>query len=493
MTHKEIIQIEESLDPEDWEGLRALGHRMVDDLLEMQRAIRSEPVWKPLDDGLKQAFREPLPRQGEGAEQVYAEFVEYLLHNPMGNIHPRFWGWVIGGGTPLGALAEMLAAGLNPNMGGAEHAPNHVEKQVVAWCKEMLGFPPESSGLLVSGGSMANFVGLAVARNARAGYDVRREGIGARGLRMTLYASSETHSSVQKAVELLGLGSQALRKIPVNAAFQIDLDQLRAAIQADRQAGYTPFCVVGNAGTTNTGAFDDLAALAQICREEGLWYHVDGAFGAIAALSPALRPLTVGMTEADSLAFDLHKWLSVPHEAGCILVKDEAAHRQTFTLTPDYLMAMKRGLAAGAPWFSDYGLELSRGFKAFKVWMLFKAEGIDKLARMAEKNVAQAQYLARLVDGSAELERLAPVALNIVCFRYVAPGMDDEALNELNKELLLRLHESGAAVVSYTLIHGRYALRAANVNHRSRQEDFDILVETVLRLGRELVREMGKG
>lgn len=486
MTHREIVQIEESLDPEDWEALRALGHRMVDDLLEMQREIRHAPVWKPLDDGLKAAFQAPLPRQGEGAEQAYADFAAYLLHNPMGNIHPRFWGWVIGGGTPLGALAEMLAAGLNPNMGGAEHAPNYAERQVLAWCKEMLGYPADSSGLLVSGGSMANFVGLAVARNTQAGYDVRQDGVGANGKRMVLYASDQAHSSVQKAVELLGLGSQALRKVAVNADFEMDTAVLREMITADREAGTQPFCVVGTLGTTNTGAIDDLPALAQICREEGLWFHVDGAFGAIAALSPRLHPLTEGMVEADSLAFDLHKWLSVPHEAGCVLVKDEAAHRKTFTLTPDYLMAMKRGLAAGAPWFSDYGLELSRGFKALKIWMLFKAEGIEKLGRMAEKNVAQAQYLAHLVDGSAELERLAPVSLNIVCFRYVAPGMDDEALNALNKELLLRLHESGVAVVSYTLIKGRYALRAANVNHRSQQEDFDILVDTVLRLGREL-------
>ena len=407
----------------------------------------------------------------------------------MGNIHPRFWGWVIGAGTPLGALAEMLAAGLNPNMGGGEHAGNYVERQVLAWCKEMMGFPQAASGLMVSGGSMANFVGLATARNTQAGYDVRREGVAAAGQRMVLYASTETHSSVQKAVELLGLGSQALRLVKVNAAFQIDLRALKTLISADRDAGFHPFCVVGNAGTVGTGAFDDLKALAQICREEGMWFHVDGAFGAIAALSDALRPLTAGMEQADSLGFDLHKWLSVPYEAGCILVRDEAAHRKSFTLTPDYLMKMKRGLAAGAPWFSDYGLELSRGFKALKVWMMFKADGLDKFARMAEKNVAQAQYLAKRVDESVEMERLAPVPLNIVCFRYFVPRMGDEALNALNQELLFRLHESGAAAPSYTMLNGHFALRVANVNHRSKREDFDILLEEVLRLGRQLVKE----
>jgi len=489
MTHQEIIQIEESLDPDDWEALRALGHQMVDEMLEKLRDIRQKPVWKPLDEPLKQAMRAPLPRQGEGAEQAYADFVQHVRDNPMGNIHPRFWGWVIGGGTPLGALAEMLAAGLNPNMGGGEHAANYVEQQVLAWCKEMLGYPMEASGLLVSGGSMANFVGLAVARNARAGYDIRRDGLAAAPQRLVLYASSEAHSSVQKAAELLGLGSSALRLVKVNADFQIDVPSLKTLIAADRQAGYNPFCVVGTCGTTNTGAIDDLPALAKICRQEGLWLHVDGAFGAIAALDPELRPLTAGMELADSLAFDLHKWLSVPHEAGCVLVRDEAAHRGTFTLTPEYLTKMKRGVAAGAPWFSDYGLELSRGFKALKVWMMFKADGIDKYAQMVAKNVAQARYLAARVDAEPELERLAPVSLNIVCFRYVAAGLDDEALNALNQELLLRLHESGTAVPSYTRLHGRYALRMANVNHRSRQEDFDILVEAVLRLGRELVKE----
>ena len=489
MTHQEIVQIEESLDPEDWEALRALGHQMVDEMLEKLRDIRQEPVWKPLGQPLKQALQAPLPRQGQGAEQAYADFVEHVRSNPMVNIHPRFWGWVIGAGTPLGALAEMLAAGMNPNMGGGEHAANYVEQQVLAWCKEMLGYPLEASGLLVSGGSMANFVGLAVARNARAGYDIRREGVAAAPQRLVLYASSEAHSSVQKAAELLGLGSSALRLVKVNSDFQIDVPALKTLIAADREAGYHPFCVVGNCGTVNTGAFDDLQALAEICRKEGLWLHVDGAFGAIAALDPELRPLTAGMELADSLAFDLHKWLSVPYEAGCVLVRDEAAHRGTFTLTPEYLMKMKRGAAAGAPWFSDYGLELSRGFKALKVWMMFKADGIDKYAHMVTKNVAQARYLGARVDAEPELERLAPVSLNIVCFRYVAPALDDEALNALNQELLLRLHESGTAVPSYTRLNGRYALRVANVNHRSRQEDFDVLVEAVLRLGRELVKE----
>jgi len=410
-----------------------------------------------------------------------------VLPHPMGNIHPRFWGWVIGTGTPFGMLAEMLAAGMNPNLGGGNHVANYVEAQVLDWCKEMLGFPAGASGLLVSGGSMANLVGLTVARNAKAEFDLRREGLCAAPRKMVLYGSAETHSSVHKSVEMLGLGSDAYRHIPVDAEFQIDLPALEAAIAADRAAGHYPFCVVGSAGTVNTGAFDDLEALVDICRREGMWFHVDGAFGALAALSPALSGLVAGMERADSIAFDLHKWLYMPIEVGCTLVRREEDHRRAFSLTPDYLAhGGERGLASGAHWFSDYGIQLSRGFRALKVWLSIKEHGIRKYGRLIQQNVDQARYLADLVDAAPQLERLAPAPLNIVCFRYRVDSLDETALNELNQELLIRLHESGAAVPSYTTLNGSYALRVAITNHRSRREDFEILVREVIRLGEEL-------
>jgi aromatic-L-amino-acid/L-tryptophan decarboxylase len=491
MEINELIH-EESLDPADWGALRELGVQMVSDMLEYLENVRERPVWQPIPNQIKANFRQPLPLEPEPADKVYQEFRQNILPYPLGNIHPRFWGWVIGTGTPLGILAEMLAAGMNPNAGGGEHAATYVEIQVLNWCKEMMGFPFQASGLLVSGGSMANLVGLTVARNAKANYDIRRQGLYGSNSRMTLYGSQEMHSSLQKAVELLGLGSESLRKIEVDSEFRIDQQALRTAITEDRQRGYLPICIIGNAGTVNTGAVDDLEALADICQDDNLWFHVDGAFGALARLNPDLRPLLKGMERADSLAFDLHKWMYMPFEVGCALVRHEESHRRAFSLTPDYLVHAERGTASGEVWMSDYGVQLSRGFRALKVWMSIKEHGIKKYGRMVKQNVEQARYLAKLVDKAPELELLAPVPLNIVCFRYKADGMSADSLNGFNEELLIRLQESGMAVPSYTTLGGKYVIRAAITNQRSRREDFDLLVEEVIRIGNEMREEWDK-
>lgn len=479
---------EETLDPNDWQAMRDLGHRMVDDMLTYLQTVRERPAWQPIPEEVQTRLTTPAPNEPQGPEAAYADFVRDVLPYPMGNIHPRFWGWVIGTGTPLGMLAEMLAAAVNPNMGGGSHAPNQVESQVIEWCKQMLGYPAEASGVLVSGASMANLVALTVARNHQAGFDVRKHGLQASPRRLMVYGSAEIHSSIQRAVEVLGLGSESLRLIPVNADFQMDMAALEAAVTADRAAGHQPLCLIGSAGTVNTGAFDDLNAQADFCDREQMWFHVDGAFGALAALSPQLRPLTAGMERADSLTFDMHKWLYVPYEAACVLVRNREAHYHAFTLTPPYLSHTERGAAAGDRWFSDYGVQLSRGFRALKIWLSLKEHGVARYGRLIQQNVEQCRYLAELVDAAPELERLAPVPLNIVCFRYRVQGFDDATLNALNQELLLRLHEQGIAVPSYTRIHGKYALRVANTNHRTRREDFDLLVREVVRIGNELVR-----
>ena len=479
--------LEESLDPQDWSVMKELGHRMVDDIMDYLKTVRDRPVWQPIPETVKNRLDLPLPVKPEGPEKAYRDFLDNVLPHPMGNIHPRFWGWVIGTGTPLGALAEMLAATLNPNTGGAEHVANYVENQVIEWCKQMIGFPRRASGLLVSGGSMANLVGLTVARNTKAEFDLRVGGMTGAPRKMTLYGSTEMHSSLQKAVELLGLGSEALRKIQVNKNYEIDIATLQNSISADRAEGYHPFCIIGNAGTVNTGAFDDLETLADICRDEGMWFHVDGAFGALAVLSPELQKMVKGMEAADSLAFDLHKWMYMPYEVGCALVRSEESHRRTFSLTPEYLAhGGNRGLLAGSRWPSDYGIELSRGFKALKVWMSIKEHGIEKYTRLIYQNVRQASYLAALVDENPALERLAPAPLNIVCFRFKSDELDDEALNRLNQEILIQLHEKGIAAPSYTTLGGRYAIRAAITNHRSKRSDFALLVKEVTCLGNEL-------
>jgi aromatic-L-amino-acid/L-tryptophan decarboxylase len=420
----------------------------------------------------------------QGEAQTYQDFLTHVLPYPMGNIHPRFWGWVIGGGSPLGMLAELLAAGMNPNAGGAEHAAIYVEEQVLSWCKEMLGYPATASGLLVSGGSMANLIGLTVARNSQAGFDMRRLGVGAAPKPLVLYASVETHSSVRKAVEVLGLGSDALRLIPVQADYTLDLAALEQAIREDRSTGQQPFCVVGNAGTVNTGAIDDLSALAALCEREQLWFHVDGAFGALAALAPALRPHLAGMERADSLAFDLHKWMHAQYEAGCILVRNAEAHRRTFALTPEYLAHHgERGITGGSLWFHEYGVQLSRGFRALKVWFALKAYGVEHHGRLIQQNVDQAHYLAHLVDAEPSLERAAPVALQIVCFRYRVATLPGELQDRINEEIILRLQEEGVAVVTSTILGGRLVLRCSITNHRTLLEDLELLVRSVVRMG----------
>jgi len=387
---------EETLDPENWEELRQLAHQMIDDMLDWQQTLRERPVWQPVPDKVKAQFQQSLPLETQNIKEVYKDFLTNVLPFPNGNQHPRFWGWVHGTSAPFGMLAEMLAAGMNPNAGFGEQSAVYVEKQVIDWCKEMLGFSSEASGILTSGCTMANLTGLTVARNAKAGFNVQQQGLQNSNSNMVLYGSSETHSSIQKAIEVLALGSESLRRITVNSDFRIDLEALKRAIADDRAKGLKPFCVVGNAGTVNTGATDDLNGLADVCETEDLWFHIDGAFGALAALSPQYGPVLKGMERADSLAFDLHKWMSMPYEAGCVLIRHQDKHHQSFSASGAYLLPLSRGVASGI-WFSEYGVQLSRGFRALKVWLSIKENGINKYRRLIEQNISQAAYLASLI------------------------------------------------------------------------------------------------
>ncbi len=479
----------ETLDPEDWPAMRALAHRAVDDAFDWLSSVRERPVWQPTPAAIAAQFHQALPRTPQGAERAYQDFHDWVLPYPMGNVHPRFYSWFMGNGTPLGAIGDFLGAIVNPNMGGGNHVAIQVESQVVDWCKEIVGFPAEASGLLLSGASMANLVALAVARNATADCDLREQGVGAQAAPLRVYASVEVHSCAQKAVEMLGLGNQSLRKVPVDADYRIDLAALQRMIDEDHARGCKPACVIGNAGTINTGAVDDLKALAALCKREKLWYHVDGAIGAVVTLAPRRRELLAGIELADSVALDLHKWLHVPFEAGCTLVRNSAAQRATFALTPAYLKHAERGLASGAVWFSDYGPQLSRGFRALKVWLSFKEHGLDKFGRLIDQNIDQAHELAALIRAEPLLELMAPVVLNIVCWRYRPPNLAPDQLNAFNEELLIRLHESGIAAPSYTTLNGQYCLRAAIANHRTESRDLKIMLDAILEIGAAMSRE----
>ena len=475
------------LDPADWDAFRALAHRVLGDMIAYLERVRERPVWQPFPEEARRSLERSGPgADGIGLEAAYDELRRIILPYAIGNVHPRFWGWVRGTGTPGGVLAELITGTLNTSAWGGQQAAPYVEAQVLRWLAGMLGYPVNASGLLTSGCSMSNLVALAVARDAMSGADATEDGVRALRRQPVLYGSTETHSSVEKAVGLLGLGRRSLRRMPVDAEFRVDLHALAAAIARDRAAGFQPIAVIGNAGTVNTGAVDDLEGLAALCRREELWLHVDGAFGALAALVPSLRSLVAGMEQADSLAFDLHKWLHIPYGVGCVLISDAPLHERPFHAAASYLEPLERGAAAGPHDFSRLGPELSRRFRALKVWMALRAHGTAPFAEAIERNVAQARALAERLARATWAEVLAPVALNIVCFRFVLPGRSERELDLLNRRILMALQERGIAVPSATVVRGRFAIRVAITNHRSGEEDFDALVEGVETIGREL-------
>lgn len=480
----------ETLDPQDWERSKALMHKMVDDAFDYTQHVRDRKIWQEMPEAVLNSFKTQLPKQPSQAEEVYKDLQKNVLPYPMGNIHPRFWAWYMGNGTISGVMGDFWASILNPNLGGGNHAAHKVEEQVVSWIKEIVEFPKSASSLLVSGGSMANYVALAVARNVKAGYDIRAEGLKENNL--VFYGSTEIHSCNTKAVELLGLGTKGLKKIKVNDDYSINIDALKNQIQQDKADGLQPICIIGTSGTVNTGAIDDLNAIADICQKEHLWFHVDGAIGAIAMLSDKIKPQLKGIERADSVALDLHKWLHMPFEVGCVVIKDNTGHKDTFSLIPEYLAKNTRGLASGENWFSEYGLQLSRRFRALKVWMSLKEHGSERFGRMISRNVEQAYYLGDLVNRNDDLELVAPIGMDIVCFRYNPGALSLEALNALNKEIKLQIEERAIALPGYTTLNGMYCIRCAISSHRVTNEDFDVLVESVLSIGSELRLQIPK-
>ena len=478
------VQEARTLDPSNWENFRAQAHRMLDDILDYTQNIRQRPVWQPIPDEVRDRFQSPLPSAPSSLAEVHREFMNYILPYAAGNVHPGFMGWVQGGGTPVGMLAEMLAAGLNANVGGRDQIPIEVEHQITQWMREIFGFPKSATGLFVTGTSMANFIAVAIARDVALGFDVRGQGVAAKRKRLAAYGSTAVHSCVSKAMDLSGVGSEALRLIPTGSSHRIDLSALENEIKKDRANGFTPFLIVGTAGTVDTGAIDDLAGLADLARREKLWFHIDGACGALAMLAPDLAPKLQGIERADSLAFDFHKWGQVPYDAGFILVRDGDLHRNAFAASSAYLRRETRGLAAGSQWPCDYGPDLSRGFRALKTWFTLKVYGAEAIGAVISHTCALARRLERRILCSPELELLAPAELNIVCFRFRAEDSD-----RVNAKIVIDLQESGSVAPSTTIVGGRLAIRAAIVNHRTRESDIDTLIDRTLAFGRAALQD----
>ncbi len=454
---------------------------MLDNMFDYLEHIGERPAWRPMPDAVRARFRDQLPMAPAGLSAVHDEFLENILPYSNGNVHPGFMGWVHGGGSAAGMLAEMLAAGLNANLAGRDHAPIEVERQMVQWMRELFGFPATASGLFVTGTSMANLIAILVARDAALGFDARRLGVAPSPKRLTAYASTAAHGSLRRALDLCGLGSDALRLVPVDSQHRINLAALRNMIETDRSAGYTPFLLVGTVGTVDTGAIDDLDGLAVIASEERVWLHVDGAYGALGILAPEIAPRLAGIEAADSLAFDFHKWGQVPYDAGFVLVRDGELHRKAFASPAAYLDREARGLAAGSTWPCDLGPDQSRGFRALKTWFTLKVYGLQALGRTIERTCELARYLEQRVKATPELELLAPVSLNIVCFRFRCQDAD-----RVNARIVIDLQESGVCAPSTTRIDGELAIRAAIANHRTSGAHIDALVNATLAIGRAL-------
>lgn len=482
----------------DWDPTRAraFADRTVDIWEDLLRRLRELPVTHGTDHRKVRAeVAIDVPEEPMADDDLFAYLREMALEWSMFTGHPRFLAYVSGAGTVPGAAADLLAAGLNMNLGGWVLSPSasEIELHLTRWFARAFGLPETAGGLIVSGGAMANFVGLKAARDHRAGWDVRALGVTA-GPQLALYLSEETHVVSVRAADMLGLGSGAVRRIPVDEGYRIRMDALREAIRRDREAGVRPFAVVASAGTVATGAIDPLGDIADLCAAEGLWFHVDGAYGGPAVLADDLRPLFAGIERADSIAFDPHKWLYTPHSGGCVLVRDFEVLRESFEVSASYTRQDKertgRGVDLGA-----LGPQFSRGFWALKVWVSLLAHGRRAYAERISHDAALARYLGARAEARPDFELSCPVGLSICCFRYIPPELPgrqgrEAYLDLLNERLMTELQQDGRAFISNAVLGGRYVLRCCIVNFRTEAEDLDAVLDIAAEIGSRLDAEL---
>jgi aromatic-L-amino-acid/L-tryptophan decarboxylase len=458
---------------------RQLGYQAIDLLAGQMVAIRDLPTRQPVPEDLKQRFlNQPLPETETDPAVLLDAFARDILPYPMGNASPRFFAWVNSPPAPLAVLAELLAAGLNPSVAGGDHAATYVEHAVLNWLKTIMRFPSSSGAVLASGGSVANLIALGVMRHVKTSGTIRGKGFQGQSTPMVVYTSMQGHGCIQKAVEILGFGSDHLRKIPVDSRYSMNVDALKEQIRADRAAGVLPVCVAASAGTVNTGAIDPLDALADLCEAENMWFHVDGAYGGVGIL--AEPSLYAGIERADSLAIDPHKWLYMPVECGCLMVKDAQAMRDSYSLVPPYIRDDK-----AMPWFSEFTIQQTRGFKALKLWLVMQQIGVEGYHDLISRDIAMAKALRAKIQAHQDFELVSGGPLSVTCFRYRPSGVSD--LNTLNKKLIEIVQREGKAFLTSTELNGQVVLRACIVNFRTTENDLDMLLDAIAEAGQRVL------
>jgi len=473
------------------EEFRKLGYHLVDQIAEFLDGVRDRPVTR---DSSPSALRkllksDDLPARGTPANELFEEVSDLLFDHSLLNGHPRFWGYITSSPAPIGALADLLASTVNPNVGAAILSPiaSEIEAQTVRWIADLIGFPRNCGGLLVSGGNMANFVGFLAATKAKATWNLKEDGFRSSGKQLVAYVSAETHTWIDKAAELFGLGKNAIRLIPVDSGQKMDSAALESKIKADVANGYLPFLVIGAAGTVGTGAVDPLQTIAEICRKYDLWFHVDGAYGAPAAALPDADEDLRALSQADSIALDPHKWLYTPLEAGCILVREPRHLVDAFSHHPAYY-----NFAGGEDDpqinYHEYGPQNSRGFRALKVWLALRQVGREGYVKMISDDIALSKALFRAAELRPQIEA-GTQNLSITTFRFVPKGLDASIeenrpyLDDLNLEILNQLQRGGEVFVSNAIVDGDYFLRACIVNFRTTLTDINALLDIVVRIG----------
>ena len=476
------------LDPED---ISKFGYRSIDLIVEYFKNIRHQSIFpdKTLDQ-MKNLINEPLPQNEQNPQLVLDDFQDKILPYVVRVGHPHLLGWVLASGTPIGALADGISGALNQNVAvSGSSTSTAVELLVLDWIKEILGYDRKSAGILVSGGTMANLTALTVARNVKANFDVRTQGMKSEK-RMMIYASQEVHSCILKAIQILGIGTNNIQWVTVDEHFRLNPMDLKSKIDEDLNNGNQPFAVVATAGTVNTGAIDPLESISDICQNYNLWFHVDAAYGGFATLSPQLKPLLNGITRADSVALDPHKWLFIPFDVGCVLVKNPEHMTQTFAIKTKYIHINNEKIPTSDDVdFADYGIQLSRNFRALKIWMSLKQYGVKKYGRLIDQNVNLAYYFTALIEESSDFETLAPTNLSVVCFRYTPKDLQQSSqdiehyLNHLNRAIAEAMCTDSRALLSSTVLQEKFVLRACIVNFRTTKQDIQDIIQILRELG----------